>query len=62
MSLRFRKRARILHNLLLNLSKSDLSLTLGGHDLTANINRKGVMGTFGLPGKGISYRTKRRIP
>jgi len=37
-----------------------VSLSIGGHGLTANLNPKGVMATIGLPGSGVSYRTKRR--
>ena len=59
MSFRFRKRIRLFPGLWINLSKKGGSLSVGGHDLTANISKKGVRETVGLPGTGISYQTKR---
>jgi Protein of unknown function (DUF4236) len=59
MDWRFRKRIRIVKGLWLNLSKRDGSLSVGGHGLTANILKKGVRETVGLPGSGISYQTRR---
>jgi hypothetical protein len=32
----------------------------GGRGATINLNRKGHMETVGLPGSGLSYRTRRR--
>jgi Protein of unknown function (DUF4236) len=58
MDWRFRKRIRIVKGLWLNLSKRG-SLSVGGHGLTANISKKGVRETVGLPGNGISYQTRR---
>jgi hypothetical protein len=59
MSFRFRKRIRLFPGLWINLSKKGGSLSVGGHDLTANISKKGARETVGLPGTGISYQTKR---
>jgi len=56
---RFRKRIRIVKGLWINLSKRGGSLSVGGHGLTANISKKGVRETVGLPGSGISYQTRR---
>ena len=55
MGWRFRKRIRIVKGLWINLSKRGGSLSVGGHGLTANISKKGVRETVGLPGSGISY-------
>jgi Protein of unknown function (DUF4236) len=62
MSWRFRKRLRIIPGVWINLSKKGGSLSVGGHGLTANISKKGVRETVGLPGTGISYQTKRIWP
>ena len=60
MGFRFRKRLRIIPGFLwVNVSKHGGSLSVGGHGLTANISKKGVRETVGLPGTGISYQTKR---
>jgi len=59
MGFRFRKRIKIIPGLWLNASQSGLSASIGGHGLTANISKKGVRETVGLPGTGISYQTKR---
>lgn len=60
MGFRFRKRFRIIPGLALNVSKTGASLSIGGHGLTANLSRQGVQETVGLPGSGVSYRTRRR--
>jgi hypothetical protein len=61
MGFRFRKRLRIIPGFLwVNVSKKGASLSVGGHGATINLNRKGAQGTVGLPGSGISYRTRRR--
>ena len=59
MGFRFRKRLRIVPGLWINLSKKGGSLLVGGHGLTADIGKRGVRETLGLPGTGISYQTKR---
>jgi hypothetical protein len=59
MSWRFRKRLRIIPGLWINLSKKGGSLSVGGHGLPANVSKRGVRETVGLPGTGISYHTKR---
>lgn len=55
MGFRFRQGIRIFPGLRLNLSKSGVSTSLGGHGATLNISKKGVRGTVGLPGSGLSY-------
>jgi hypothetical protein len=59
MGFRFRKRIKLFPGLWLNASRSGISASIGGHGLTANISKKGVRETVGLPGTGISYQTKR---
>jgi Protein of unknown function (DUF4236) len=60
MGFRYRRRWRLFPGMALNLSKSAISLSVGRSPFTINLNRQGVQGTAGLPGSGISYRTKRR--
>jgi hypothetical protein len=59
MGFRFRKRIKLIPGLWVNLSKKGGSLSVGGHGLTANMSKKGVRETVGLPGSGISYQTRR---
>jgi len=57
MGLRFQKRIKILPGVYINLSKSGVSASLGGHGATVNVGHTGKrMVTFGIPGTGLSYR------
>ena len=60
MPFRFRKRLRLFKGAWINLSKSGASLSVGRKGATVNLNSKGVQETVGLPGSGLSYRTRRR--
>jgi hypothetical protein len=60
MGFRYRKRVWLGNGLGLNLSKSGVSLSVGGRGLTTNFSRRGVRTTVGLPGTGLSYTTSRR--
>lgn len=55
MGFRFRQVLRIFPGLRLNLNKSGVSTSIGGRGATLNIGRKGVRGTAGIPGSGLSY-------
>ena len=59
-SLRFRRRLRIFKGLWLNVSKSGTSISLGRRGASVNLSSKGHMETVGLPGSGLSYRSRRR--
>jgi hypothetical protein len=59
MGLRFRRNVRIAPGVALNLSKSDVSLSLGKPGLAINLNSAGHKTTVGLPGSGLSYQTSR---
>lgn len=61
MGFRFRRSIRLLPGVRLNLSKGTPSLSVGPRGLTANIGRRGVRTTVGLPGSGLSY-TSRTTP
>lgn len=57
MGIRFQKRIKILPGVYINLSKSGVSASLGGHGATVNVGASGKrMVTFGIPGTGLSYR------
>jgi hypothetical protein len=56
MGWRFRQRFKVLPGVRLNLSKTGLSVSIGGAPLTLNVGPRGVYGTASLPGTGISYR------
>lgn len=60
MGFRFRKSFRIAHGLRINLSKKGASFSLGGKGITTNVSRKGIQTTYGIPGTGLSYSTKRK--
>jgi hypothetical protein len=54
---RFRKTFSILPGVRINLSKTGVSSSLGGHGATVNVGKNGPMVTLGVPGTGLSYRT-----
>lgn len=57
MALRFQKRIRILPGVWLNLSKTGISFSLGGHGATINAGTQGQRTvTLGIPGTGLSYK------
>ena len=57
MGLRFRKIFSILPGVRLNVSKSGVSTSLGGHGATVNVGTSGKRTvTVGIPGTGLSYQ------
>ncbi len=54
---RFRKTFSILPGVRINLSKTGVSGSLGGHGATVNVGKGGEQVTLGIPGTGLSYRT-----
>lgn len=54
---RFRKTFSILPGVRINLSKTGVSGSLGGHGATLNVGKNGEQVTLGVPGTGLSYRT-----
>ena len=54
MGFRFRSSIRLARGLRINLSRSGASLSVGGRGATVNFGRRGIRGTVGLPGRGIS--------
>ena len=58
MGLRFRKIFSIIPGVRLNVSKSGVSTSLGGHGATVNVGTSGKRTvTVGIPGTGLSYNT-----
>jgi hypothetical protein len=53
---RFRRTFTIFPGVRINLSKTGVSSSIGGHGATVNIGKRGPMVTFGIPGTGLSYR------
>jgi len=55
MGFRLRKQIKIAKGLKLNISKSGISTSIGGAGHTVNVGKKGIKGTVGIPGSGLSY-------
>jgi hypothetical protein len=58
MGFRFQKRLSILPGIRINLSKGGVSTSLGPRGADVNIGRNGVTTNAGIPGTGLSYRSK----
>ncbi len=57
MGFRFRKIFSVLPGVKINLSKSGVSTSLGGHGATVNVGSSGKKTlTLGVPGSGMSYQ------
>lgn len=62
MGFNFRKRINILKGVTLNLSKSSVSLTIGGRGGSINIGKNGIYGNMSIPGTGIYARERLSSP
>ena len=58
MGFRVRRRIKIAPGFSLNLSRSGVSASIGRRGATVNLSSKGSRATVGLPGTGVSYRTR----
>jgi hypothetical protein len=58
MGFRFQKRISILPGLRINLSKSGASASVGPRGADVNIGAGGITTNAGLPGTGLSYRSR----
>lgn len=58
MAVRFRKSVKLGPGVRVNFSKSGMSTTIGPRGFTTSIGKNGVYRNVGIPGTGISYRTK----
>jgi hypothetical protein len=59
MSLRFRRRLRITRGVWQNVGRRRVSTSIGGHGATLKLSKRGAQSNLGLPGPGLSYRSKR---
>ena len=61
MGFRFRKSIKLLPGVKLNITKKGVSsVSFGKRGSMLNINKNGAKITFGIPGTGLSYQTKRK--
>src|ERR1700742_2516168 len=58
MGFRFQKRISVLPGVRVNLSKGGVSTSLGPRGADVNIGRDGITTNAGIPGTGLSYRSK----
>jgi len=58
MALRFQKRIRIAPGIRLNISKTGISGTVGVRGASINLGKGGAFVNAGLPGTGLSTRTR----
>lgn len=58
MSFRFQKRVRIAPGVRLNFSKRGVSASAGPRGSTITVGKRGIYGNVGIPGSGLSYRTR----
>jgi len=58
MSMRFRKTITLAPGLRLNLGARGVSVSAGPRGASVTLGRNGLFGNVGLPGTGLSYRTR----
>ena len=58
MSLRFRRSVRLFPGVRLNFSRSGISTTVGVRGATMTLGPRGTYANVGIPGSGLSYRTR----
>lgn len=58
MSIRFRKRFKLVPGVYLNIGKTGISISVGRPGVSLNVSKKGLTGTVGLPGTGLSYQKR----
>src|SRR5687768_8041986 len=57
MPIRFHRQFTLFPGVKVNVSKTGMSLTIGGKGFHLNLSKRGVMQTTNLPGKGLSHRS-----
>ena len=57
--IKYRKRIKLLPGLILNISTSGISFTIGG--ISLNLSKKGLFLNTGIPGTGLYDRKKIKI-
>src|SRR4051812_4783227 len=58
MGLRFRRSVRLFPGVRLNFSHSGVSTSVGVRGASITLGARGVYGNVGIPGSGLSYRTR----
>lgn len=58
MGFRFSKRIKIAPGVKVNIGLGGVSASVGGRGASVNIGKRGVYASAGIPGSGLSYRTK----
>lgn len=62
MGLRFRRSVRLFPGVRLNFSRSGVSTSIGVRGASVTLGQRGVYGNVGIPGSGLSYRTRLDTP
>jgi hypothetical protein len=62
MAFRFRRSVSVLPGVRLNFGKTGVSASVGVRGASVTVGRRGVYGNVGLPGTGVSYRTRLDTP
>lgn len=57
MPIRFHRQFTLFPGVKVNVSKTGMSITIGGKGFHLNFSKRGVMQTTNLPGKGLSHRS-----
>jgi hypothetical protein len=57
MPVRFHRQFTLFPGVKVNVSKTGMSITVGGKGFHLNFSKRGVMQTTNLPGKGLSHRS-----
>ncbi len=60
MGFRFRRTAKILPGVRININKDSLSISFGPRGAKTTIGAKGIRTTVGIPGTGLSYTTTKK--
>ncbi|WP_179295524.1 DUF4236 domain-containing protein [Bacillus sp. FJAT-45350] len=58
MSFRFQKRVKVAPGVRINISKRGVSTSIGRRGASATLGKRGLYGNIGMPGSGLSYRTR----
>ncbi|MDE7065630.1 MAG: DUF4236 domain-containing protein [Desulfovibrionaceae bacterium] len=58
MGFRFRRTVKILPGIRLNIGKRGLSTSFGVRGASVTVGRRGVYGNVGIPGSGLSWRSR----
>lgn len=60
MGIRLRKSIKLAPGVRVNVTQNGISSVSLGRGASININAQGIQANLGIPGTGLSYRTKRK--